>query len=153
MAAIKQKRRKKMSDLKAEREELIDALDHISRTAKASATQTRRLRWIAHRADSAIQGEDWRDIDLPKKKEFSDREKLQRAKIQTLEQRNRELEEMQNFWLEALREEAYKEYCCCGDCEPDTNPLKENILKKLDAIAEALNKQEGKEDAPNNKKA
>lgn len=33
-----------------------DALDHIMRTARASTTQTRRLRWIASRAEAALQG-------------------------------------------------------------------------------------------------
>lgn len=33
---------------------LRDALDHIRRTALASRTQTRRLRWIAGRAQSAL---------------------------------------------------------------------------------------------------
>lgn len=35
---------------------LYDALDHIMRTARASSTQTRRLRWIASRAEAALQG-------------------------------------------------------------------------------------------------
>ena len=33
-----------------------DALDHIMRTARASSSQTRRLRWIASRAEAAIAG-------------------------------------------------------------------------------------------------
>lgn len=35
---------------------LYDALDHIMRTARASSTQTRRLRWIVSRAEVALQG-------------------------------------------------------------------------------------------------
>lgn len=35
---------------------LYDALDHIMRTARASSTQTRRLRWIASRAEAALLG-------------------------------------------------------------------------------------------------
>lgn len=35
---------------------LYDALDHIMRTARASSTQTRRLRWIISRAEAALQG-------------------------------------------------------------------------------------------------
>ncbi len=35
---------------------LQDALDHIMRTARASTSQTRRLRWIASRAEAALQG-------------------------------------------------------------------------------------------------
>jgi len=33
-----------------------DALDHIMRTARASSSQTRRLRWIASRAEVALAG-------------------------------------------------------------------------------------------------
>lgn len=33
-----------------------DALDHIMRTARASTSQTRRLRWIASRAEAALNG-------------------------------------------------------------------------------------------------
>ncbi|MCP1404609.1 hypothetical protein [Achromobacter insolitus] len=35
---------------------LQDALDHIMRTARASSSQTRRLRWITSRAEAALQG-------------------------------------------------------------------------------------------------
>ncbi|MGB3432420.1 hypothetical protein [Achromobacter sp.] len=35
---------------------LQDALDHIMRTARASSSQTRRLRWIASRAEAALAG-------------------------------------------------------------------------------------------------
>lgn len=52
--------------LKAERELLVDALDHIQRTCHGSRTQTRRLRWIALRAKCAIEGNDeWRVADVP----------------------------------------------------------------------------------------
>ncbi len=45
----------------------VDALDHIHRVAKASRTQTRRLRWIAARAADALGvGPDWRDVDFPR---------------------------------------------------------------------------------------
>ena len=54
---------------------LEDALDHIIKTANASRTQTRRLRWISARALSALRNDNkWREIDLPKKKEMSLRE-------------------------------------------------------------------------------
>ena len=47
---------------------LQDALDHIMRTARASSTQTRRLRWIASRAEAALQGRPYiaAEHDLPK---------------------------------------------------------------------------------------
>lgn len=54
-------------DLSQDVAELRDALDHIWRTARSSRTQTRRLRWIAARALSAIEGNnDWQDLDAPK---------------------------------------------------------------------------------------
>lgn len=48
----------------ADMAELRDALDHIWRVARASRTQTRRLRWIAERARCAIEAEDWKAVDL-----------------------------------------------------------------------------------------
>jgi len=48
-------------------ERMTDALDHIARVARASRTQTRRLRWIEARARCALDGtEDWKAIDLPR---------------------------------------------------------------------------------------
>lgn len=44
--------------------ELRDALDHISRVCLASRTQTHRIRWIKHRADCAMNGEDWKSEDI-----------------------------------------------------------------------------------------
>jgi hypothetical protein len=47
---------------------LAGALDHIAKTAAGSRTQTRRLRWIERRAVIALEGREYRDIDvdLPK---------------------------------------------------------------------------------------
>lgn len=47
---------------------LRGALDHIAKTARGSRSQTRRLRWIELRAETALRGEVYRDqdIDLPK---------------------------------------------------------------------------------------
>ena len=44
---------------------LKDALDHVMRTARASRTSTRRLRWIEHRCYQALKGE-YVPQDLPK---------------------------------------------------------------------------------------
>ena len=55
------------SDASIDTAELRDALDHIARVARASRTQSRRDRWIAARAESALQGNsDWKDLDIPK---------------------------------------------------------------------------------------
>jgi hypothetical protein len=45
-----------------------DALDHIARTCTQSRTQTRRLRWINYRANTALEGKPYDEklIDLPK---------------------------------------------------------------------------------------
>ena len=68
---------------KAYIEELVDAVDHIMRVAKASRTQTRRLRWIAERARCALDGsDDWREMDLPKKAELNLRERKMRLFIE-----------------------------------------------------------------------
>jgi hypothetical protein len=47
-------------------EQLRDALDHIEKTARASRSQTRRLRWIAERAKYALEEKPFPyDLDLP----------------------------------------------------------------------------------------
>lgn len=48
---------------------LRDALDHIVRSAAASTTSTRRLRWIEHRARTALSGQktQTKAVDLPRK--------------------------------------------------------------------------------------
>ena len=45
-----------------------DALDHIARTCTQSRTQTRRLRWINFRANTALEGKPYDEklLDLPK---------------------------------------------------------------------------------------
>ncbi len=51
----------------AETAELRDALDHIMRVANSSRDQTRRIKWISQRAQSALNNDDkWREIDIPK---------------------------------------------------------------------------------------
>lgn len=47
---------------------LASALDHIAKTAAKSRSQTRRIRWIELRATMALEGREYRDIDvdLPK---------------------------------------------------------------------------------------
>lgn len=63
----------------------VDALDHIMRVARKSRTQSRRLRWIEARARCALEGgEDWKDLDLPKFSESSQR--YLQARIAELEQ-------------------------------------------------------------------
>ncbi len=59
---------------------LANALDHIAKSAAASRTSTRRLRWIERRALIALKGEDYSDtaFDLPKSAGPNTHEKLQR---------------------------------------------------------------------------
>jgi hypothetical protein len=54
----------------SEIDRLRNALDHIVKTARASHTRTRRIRWIEERARRALAGEEFaapHDIDLPKR--------------------------------------------------------------------------------------
>lgn len=63
-------------------EDLVDALDHIFRVARASRTGSRRDRWIAERARCAIEGgRDWREINIPKMDPRVDRAETQIANI------------------------------------------------------------------------
>lgn len=59
---------------------MANALDHIARTAKASRSQTRRIRWIQLRAEMALSGDEYRDIDidLPRRVTGETQEKLQK---------------------------------------------------------------------------
>lgn len=59
---------------------MANALDHIARTASASRSQTRRLRWIQARAEIALSGSEYRDIDidLPRKVTGETQERLQK---------------------------------------------------------------------------
>lgn len=59
---------------------LAGALDHIAKTAAKSRSQTRRIRWIHMRAEMALRGEEYADIDcdLPKSAGPDTAEKLQR---------------------------------------------------------------------------
>jgi chromosome segregation ATPase len=77
----------------------VDALDHIMRTARASRTKTRRLRWIEARARCVLEGgTDWRSINLPegadpKLARLQARVSAFLARVQTLEQENARLRE------------------------------------------------------------
>lgn len=45
----------------------VAALDHIAKVCDNARQSTRRIRWIAQRARSAIAGDDeWRKVDLPR---------------------------------------------------------------------------------------
>ena len=44
----------------------VDALDHIRRVASASRSPSRRSLWIAGRADCALTGQDWKELDYPR---------------------------------------------------------------------------------------
>lgn len=59
---------------------LATALDHIARAANQSRSMTRRIRWIAQRAELALAGREYRDIDvdLPKSAGPDTPEKLQK---------------------------------------------------------------------------
>lgn len=71
---------------------LANALDHIACTAAKSRTQTRRIRWIKLRAEYALQGREYMeiDVDLPKDGGPNTAEKL-KNKADHLKRMNREL--------------------------------------------------------------
>lgn len=55
-----------MSDQKEYLDRCVDALDHIVRTARSSRVTSKRLSWIANRAESAINGDEtWRTAPVP----------------------------------------------------------------------------------------
>ena len=43
---------------------LANALEHIAKTAQRSLSQTRRLRWIQTRAEFALNGREYQDMDV-----------------------------------------------------------------------------------------
>ena len=54
-------------DSKEYTERCVDALDHIMRTARSARVSSKRLTWIASRAESAINGDErWRTADVPR---------------------------------------------------------------------------------------
>ncbi len=71
--------------------DMVDALDHIMRVANAARRQTRRDRWIANRAKCALEGGDWREVELPKMSGKTERETLMQAHIHRLEKQIQEL--------------------------------------------------------------
>ncbi len=73
---------------------LRGALDHIAKTARASRSQTRRLRWIELRAETALRGEVYRDqdIDRPKNAGPNTPERLRQRLVQTKAEKHELLE-------------------------------------------------------------
>lgn len=73
---------------------LANALEHIAKSAAASRSQTRRIRWIEQRALIALKGQVYRDsdVDLPKSAGPATPEKLKR-RISHLLAVNRDLQE------------------------------------------------------------
>jgi hypothetical protein len=78
---------------------LAGALDHIARTAARSRSQTRRIRWIEQRALTALEGREYRDIDvdLPKSGGPETAEKL-KAKAGHYKRLNAELLALLKDW-------------------------------------------------------
>lgn len=66
-----------------------DALDHIMRTARASSTQTRRLRWIASRAETALSSRPYVAAEHDQPKMVT--EITMQTKISKLQSKNLEL--------------------------------------------------------------
>jgi len=109
-----------MSDAKYTEEDVEvyrDALDHIMRTAKASRTQSRRDRWIASRAESALNDTtDWKNENYPVSVNSCEKRNL-KLKIE-----NKELGGRVSSLEDALRPFSYFACsplgeCTCNNCE------------------------------------
>ena len=87
---------------------LRGALDHIAKTARASRSQTRRLRWIEVRAQKALQGEVYRaeEVDLPKSAGPSTPERLARRINKLRAEKRILLEELRSVYEWATTERA-----------------------------------------------
>jgi hypothetical protein len=70
---------------------MAQALDHIAKTAAKSRTQTRRLRWIEQRATFALEGREYRDIDVELPKDAVDTAQRMKWQRDALKRVNRGL--------------------------------------------------------------
>lgn len=79
---------------------LATALDHIACSAAKSRSQTRRIRWIQQRAEIALRGDEYRDIDvdLPKSAGPNTQEKLNKRLSYELAIKHRLLEALQAIY-------------------------------------------------------
>lgn len=65
-------------------DDAIDALQHIIATCRNSRTQTRRIRWIAERAQSGIEGTTaWQKVDFPKKIDSIEQQEKRLARLRS----------------------------------------------------------------------
>ena len=69
-----------IAELRAQVTTAHDALDHIKRAAHASRTQTRRIRWIARRAEYGITGQPYSDTAFDLERIPSNESEQMRAK-------------------------------------------------------------------------
>ena len=59
-----------------------DALDHIKRVANMSRQMSKRVYWIAQRAQSALDGDEkWRDFDYPRDRKREHENLRQRNRV------------------------------------------------------------------------
>lgn len=70
-----------------------DALDHIRRTASRSITQSRRNRWIHKRAEVALEGRPYNDLEFEMPKNFDTEFKKMVRRIMRLKAREKVLQE------------------------------------------------------------
>lgn len=95
---------------------MAHALDHIAATAAKSRSQTRRIRWIEQRALCALEGREYRDIDveLPKSTGPGTAEKL-KAKADHYKRINAELLALLKDWREACGSTVHDELATLTD--------------------------------------
>jgi len=78
-----------------------DALDHISRVARNSITQSRRERWIEARANWALEGKEFSQLDMPNYPKMKI-DKME-TEITTLRQQVAELEAAEKRYFDVFR--------------------------------------------------
>lgn len=130
--------------------QLKDALDHVMRLAKASRSQTKRLKVIAARADMALNGEvyEGKDLKLPKearapmsyeieirvtKRELAaalEREQALVAHVETLSECLRDMSKWQSHVDPAERQAALKAL----DSNPVISLARRDALNKAEAM-------------------
>ncbi len=81
---------------------LASALDHIAKTAAKSRSQTRRIRWIEQRALIALEGREYRDIDVDLPKTAGDTAQRMKWQRDMLKRANRNLIEAADALLAHL---------------------------------------------------
>lgn len=134
------------NDKDLEIECLRDALDHIQRTALASRSETRRLKWIAARAVSALNNDtNWKNLDIPADRENAVSKLLR--KNRDLDEENAKLQkqvESLAAWLSGIHMAIYPQLTQAPDGKtyrfvaPDPHEYLQALADRIRSIPEEL---------------